>query len=147
MQTSILTASGLACYALQPHYKGISVSDNTTNVTIRMTYAQKIDLQSRSEGNVSDYVKKRLFGDPDNSAELLERLANIEALLENRSADQPGSDVHAMGRDRYIEAMLMEILLVLRSVSKPEHSKAAGSEIKRIGLEPWSSDLAIEREK
>ncbi|HCA3195752.1 TPA: hypothetical protein MN540_005060 [Klebsiella pneumoniae] len=122
------------------------MSDSTTNVTIRMTMAQKIDLQNRSEGNVSDYVKKRLFGDPDNSAELLERLANIESLLENRTGDRDGSSALENGRDRYIEAMMIEILLVLRSVSKPEHSKAAGHEIKRIGLEPWSSDLAIERE-
>ncbi|EPN9162958.1 hypothetical protein ACT4EA_004154 [Escherichia coli] len=108
--------------------------------------AQKIDLQNRSDGNVSDYVKKRLFGDPDNSTELLERLANIESLLENRNEERDEGSSFENDRDRYIEAMLIEILLVLRSVSKPEHSKSAGHEIKRIGLEPWSSDLAIERE-
>lgn len=108
--------------------------------------AQKIDLQTRSEGNVSEYVKKRLFGDADNNAELLERLANIEALLESGAGDRGGDGHSNSSADRYIEAMLIEILLVLRSVSKPEHSKAAGHEIKRIGLEPWSSDLAIERE-
>lgn len=120
------------------------MTSDSTNVTIRMTIAQKIDLQNRSEGNVSDYIKKRLFGEPDTGAELLERLDNIEALLEsqteNRSVNRNTGE-----RDQYIEAMLIEILLVLRAVSKPEHPKAAGSEIKRIGLEPWSSDLAIER--
>lgn len=120
------------------------MSSDSTNVTIRMTIAQKIDLQNRSEGNVSDYIKKRLFGEPDTSAELLERLDNIEALLESQSENR-AFDRHTGDRDRYIESMLIEILLVLRTVSKPEHSKAAGSEIKRIGLEPWSSDLAIER--
>jgi hypothetical protein len=120
------------------------VSSDSTNVTIRMTIAQKIDLQNRSEGNVSDYIKKRLFGEPDTSAELIERLDNIEALLETQTENRTFQN-HGSDRDRYIEAMLIEILLVLRTVSKPEHSKAAGSEIKRIGLEPWSSDLAIER--
>lgn len=120
------------------------MSSDSTNVTIRMTIAQKIDLQNRSEGNVSDYIKKRLFGEPDTSAELLERLDNIEALLESQTENRAFEN-NAGERDRYIEAMLIEILLVLRTVSKPEHSKAAGSEIKRIGLEPWSSDLAIER--
>lgn len=109
--------------------------------------AQKIDLQNRSDGNVSDYVKKRLFGEPDNNAELIERLDNIESLLENRSDEHMTANDAGRSRDRYIEAMLIEILLVLRSVSKPEHSKAAGSEVKRIGLEPWSSDLAMEREE
>ena len=71
-----------------------------------------------------------------------EVIARLDKLLERSSSEQ-----QAAGRDRYIEAMLIEVLLILRQVSKADAQKVAGGEIRRLGLEPWSAELAQEREE
>ncbi|EAS6049044.1 hypothetical protein EA888_23470 [Salmonella enterica] len=108
-------------------------------ISLRVTEAQKIDLEFRSEGNVSDYIKQQLFGQKESASEVISRL---DKLLE-----RPVTEHQAAGRDRYIEAMLIEVLLILRQVSKADAQKVAGGEIRRLGLEPWSAELAQEREE
>lgn len=108
-------------------------------ISLRVTEEQKIDLEYRSEGNVSEYIKQQLFGQKESASEVIARL---DKLLERSSSEQ-----QAAGRDRYIEAMLIEVLLILRQVSKADAQKVAGGEIRRLGLEPWSAELAQEREE
>ena len=108
------------------------------SISLRVTEAQKIDLEYRSEGNVSEYIKQQLFGQKESASEVIARL---DKLLKRSSSEQ-----QAAGRDRYIEAMLIEVLLILQ-VSKADAQKVAGGEIRRLGLEPWSAELAQEREE
>ena len=108
------------------------------SISLRVTEAQKIDLEYRSEGNISEYIKQQL-GQKESASEVIARL---DKLLERSSSEQ-----QAAGRDRYIEAMLIEVLLILRQVSKADAQKVAGGEIRRLGLEPWSAELAQEREE
>ncbi|EIY0396102.1 hypothetical protein ML565_004549, partial [Escherichia coli] len=82
------------------------------SISLRVTEEQKIDLEYRSEGNVSEYIKQQLFGQKESASEVIARL---DKLLKRSSSEQ-----QAAGRDRYIEAMLIEVLLILRQVSKAD---------------------------
>ncbi|HBV4265961.1 TPA: hypothetical protein MDW71_005254 [Klebsiella pneumoniae] len=106
-------------------------------ISLRVTDEQKVDLEYRSEGNVSDYIKQQLFGEKENIGEVLSRL---DALLSRPHTEQQNG-----GRDLYIEAIMIEVLMILRQVSKADAQKVAGGEIRRLGLEPWSAELAQER--
>ena len=52
------------------------------SISLRVTEAQKIDLEYRSEGNVSEYIKQQLFGQKESASEVIARL---DKLLERSS--------------------------------------------------------------
>ncbi|MFP1771044.1 hypothetical protein ACLEDK_16850 [Lonsdalea quercina] len=108
-------------------------------ISLRVTDAQKIDLEYRSDGNVSEYIKQQLFGQKNSVTEAITRL---DRLLERSPLEKQST-----GRDRYIDAILIEVLMILRQVSKADAQKIAGGEIRRLGLEPWSTELAQKREE
>lgn len=105
-------------------------------VTIRVTEAQKAELEARSAGNASDYVRSLLFGEQAGLEAVLDRIDHLaDDIAEGRllpEQSQPGPvDAHSL------EPMLVEILLMLRAMAKPETMRMAQAEVKRRGLSPW----------
>ncbi|ULU27853.1 hypothetical protein DYST_04820 [Dyella terrae] len=81
---------------------------------------------------VSTYLKKRLAAG-DNTAEAMMMLRQTVEDLADREA--PASSPEASQADT--SNMLLEILLLLRSVAGLQHMRGVHSELKRIGVEVW----------
>jgi len=106
------------------------------NINIRVTEAQKAELEARSGGRTSEYVRSILFGGHSGLEAVLDRIDHLaDDIAEGRllpEQSQPGPvDAHSL------EPMLVEILLMLRAMAKPETMRMAQAEVKRRGLSPW----------
>lgn len=95
-------------------------------ISLRVSESQKIELEERSNGNVSDYIKAQLFERPDPHAML-------ESVLHKLEKDSP-QDSHSAGMDDRSLPMLMEILQLMRFTVKPEVKEKAQAEVERLGL-------------
>lgn len=105
------------------------------NINIRITEAQKAELEARSGGSTSDYVRSLLFGEHAGLEAVMDRIDHLaDDIAEGRllpESSQPEAETGAL------EPMLMEILLMLRAMVKPETMRMAQAEVKRRGLTPW----------
>jgi len=108
-------------------------------VTIRVTEAQKAELEARSGGNASDYVRSLLFGEQAGLEAVLDRIDHLaDDIAEGRLLPVQGEPQPA-GDDR-LTPMLLEVLLLLRATVKPETMRMAQSEMKRRGFTPWGGN-------
>lgn len=104
-------------------------------VSFRVTEAQKNELEERSEGNVSDYVKGVLFREFEHQDALDTILKRLESLPSNTA---PAGKVSAE-LDPSARAILIELLLLMRLTVKPDNKREAQSEVERIGFQVWDS--------
>lgn len=108
------------------------------NINIRITEAQKAELEARSGGSTSDYVRSLLFGEQVGLEAVLDRIDHLaddiaEGNLLPESSHPREADAGSL------EPMLMEILLMLRAMAKPETMRGAQAEVKRRGFMPWGN--------
>lgn len=102
-------------------------------VSFRCTEAQKIELEERAQGDISGYVRQKLFRqmEQENTLELI--LQRLDEQAENAGGTQ------ASGMDRQSTSMLIELLLLLRTASKPDAKREAQAEVERLGFQVWES--------
>ncbi|MCG7605391.1 hypothetical protein [Halomonas sp. MM17-34] len=109
------------------------------NINIRITEAQKAELEARSGGSTSDYVRSLLFGEQAGLEAVLDRIDHLaDDIAEGRLLPVQGEPQPA-GDDRLMP-MLLEVLLLLRATVKPETMRMAQSEMKRRGFTPWGGN-------
>lgn len=101
---------------------------NMPVINFRVTEAERQKLEILSNGNISGYIKQRLFGNTieDNSGEIMAALH--EMIDSNLNADHRQN----------ISPILIEILLLLRATIKPELRREVASEMKRQRISSWS---------
>lgn len=104
--------------------------------TIRFTDEQMAQLEAASGGNVSDYIRRQLFGEDSGLNEALDRISHLSDDIEDLIRSMPESESH--GNDGL--PLLAEILLILRSNVKPETIRKAQAELTRIGVTPWTTE-------
>ncbi|SEN71110.1 hypothetical protein [Halomonas caseinilytica] len=115
------------------------------NINVRVSETEKAELEVRSKGNVSAYVRQQLFGQDRTLETILHRLEDIADDLE---------DKHTGAEERYerpdtivardVMPMLAELLLMMRRTVKPDTRKMAQSEIARVGMQVWESGNPLE---
>ena len=109
------------------------------NINIRITEAQKAELEDRSGGNTSDYVRSLLFGEQAGLEAVLDRIDHLAddiaegRLLPETSPDR-GADIESL------KPMLVELLLMFRNIAKPETLRATRAEMKRRGITLWGDE-------
>lgn len=95
-------------------------------ISLRVSESQKIELEERSNGNVSDYIKAQLFDRPDPHAML-------ETVLQQLEKGAP-QEMASGTADAKSLAILVEILQLMRFTVKPEVKEKAQAEVERLGL-------------
>lgn len=69
----------------------------------------------------------------------MEQEDTLEMILQ-RLDQRPGSDGQpTAGIDRQSMAILIELLLLLRTASKPDAKREAQAEVERLGFDVWDS--------
>lgn len=111
------------------------------NINVRVSEAEKAELEVRSEGNVSAYVRQQLFGQDRTLETILHRLEDIADDLEDKHTGAERPDTIAA---RDVMPMLAELLLMMRRTVKPDTRKMAQSEIARVGMQVWESGNPLE---
>jgi len=131
-------------------------------VGFKCTDEEKALLHQLSDGNVSGYVKRKVFGSEEsptrhlakieqkltelswqldakekdlgsqNTAEISEQLAELAVIFKSATFPPPG-------QMRLHEAMAVETLLLLRSMATPEKMKTAMLETQRIGYKVFEA--------
>lgn len=105
-------------------------------VTIRVTEAQKAELEARSGGSTSEYVRSQLFGEQAGLEAVLDRIDHLaDDIAEGRLLPELSEPRETSSGS--LEPMLMEILLMLRAMAKPETMRGAQKEVRRRGFMPW----------
>lgn len=103
--------------------------------TIRFTDAQMAELEELSGGNISDFIRSKLFDQSSGveaAVDRIEHLAeDVEDLLRGLSDAPKGENALPL---------MAEILLILRATVKPETIRKAQAELKRNGISPWTTE-------
>ncbi|OXC78024.1 hypothetical protein [Caballeronia sordidicola] len=100
-------------------------------ISFRVTDSQKIELEARSDGNVSDYVKSVLFDQQATLNQILQRLPSAQSV-------QPQDTRSAFDHTNpNIENILAEVLMLLRFTVKPDSKRSVHAELNRLGLPLW----------
>lgn len=106
-------------------------------ITFKCTAAQKDELEARSNGNVSQYIKDVLFGHMSREDELAHLVEMVERI--GNTAPAEGESPRASGLDLATQGMLIEMLLLMRTAVKPNAQREAQAEVDRLGLPVWQS--------
>lgn len=107
----------------------------------RVTEAEKAELEVRSEGNISAYVRQQLFGQDRTLETILHRLEDIaDDLEEKQSGLDEGNTRTGDISARDLMPMLAELLLMMRRTVKPDTLKMAQKEIQRVGMDVWETE-------
>ena len=106
------------------------------NINIRITEAQKAELEDRSGGSTSDYVRSLLFGEQAGLEAVLDRIDHLaddisEGRLLPEATPAGNEDIESL------KPMLVELVLMFRAIAKPETLRATRKEMKRQGFTPW----------
>jgi hypothetical protein len=100
-------------------------------ISFRVTDTQKIELEARSDGNVSDYVKGVLFDQQGTLNQILQRLSPAQS----GQTHDAGTAFDHTNPD--IENILAEVLMLLRFTVKPDSKRSVHAELNRLGLPLW----------
>lgn len=109
-------------------------------IVVRVTDAQKAELEARAEGSVSEYVRRQLFNDQPSLEAVLDRIDHLaDDIAEGRLSPEPSSfPSPSTTGDQW--PLLLEILLMLRATMKPSTMRSAQAELKRRGVTPWGGE-------
>ena len=108
--------------------------------TLRLTEAQLGELEALSGGNISEYIRRRLFGERAGLEAVLDRIDHLAddiaegRLLPDTSHDDRGADIESL------KPMLVELVLMFRGIAKPETLRATRAEMERRGITPWGDE-------
>ncbi|HCL3992451.1 TPA: hypothetical protein N2C09_005545 [Pseudomonas aeruginosa] len=105
-------------------------------ISFRVSEAQKIEVEERAQGDVSEYVRKVLFEHFDQE----DALHQILDRLDERPA---GGDPATGEIDPAVMAIQLELLLLMRSVAKPDTLREAQAEVERLGFKVWESTKRV----
>jgi len=97
-------------------------------ICFRCSEAEKAELEVRANGEISAYIRARLFNE-DDVKPLLEQL-----LLRFDPTESGGPGYGSM------EGLLAEVLLLLRMTMKPDVQREARAEVERLGLPVWATE-------
>lgn len=106
-------------------------------ITFKCSDAEKEELEARSNGNVSRYVKQVLFGQMAREDDLAHLVDLVEKLLQQSSRE--GDSTPSSGTDPVLLGMVAELLMIMRLSAKPEALQGAKSELTRAGLPVWQT--------
>lgn len=109
-------------------------------IVVRVTDAQKAELEARAEGSVSEYVRRQLFNDQRSLEAVLDRIDHLaDDIAEGRLSPEPSNfQSPSMTGDQW--PLLLEMLLMLRATMKPSTMRSAQAELKRRGVTPWGGE-------
>ncbi|WP_299312648.1 hypothetical protein [Halomonas piscis] len=109
-------------------------------IVVRVTDAQKAELEARAEGSVSEYVRRQLFNDQPSLEAVLDRIDHLaDDIAEGRLSPEPSSfQSPSTTGDQW--PLLLEMLLMLRATMKPSTMRSAQAELKRRGVTPWGGE-------
>jgi hypothetical protein len=118
-------------------------------IAVRLSDAERIELDNRAQGDISKYVRNALFGDAERSQRLETRM---DELLETQTvllsmfrtlATEVREPKAAPAQDNpRLEGMALELLLLLRGkVASRTELNAIQGEVERQGLPVWEDQL------
>lgn len=114
------------------------------SISFKVTDAQKAELEAFAGKNLSDYLRRIVFGrlEQDQTLDLvLQRLARIEE--KNASSPPQSSPSGTSGETPNLPpevvGWLLEMLLMLRVVMPEKSRQFAQAEVKRLGLPVFES--------
>lgn len=120
------------------------------HVGFRCTEQEKMLLERISGGNTSAYLRRLAFGGNADSDALLHRLDDMaedlrEAMAGSLASDsRPGETGTAgNGLSPQWQAVMLEMLIMMRGQFKPEARRSAMAEVERVGLQAFDSDEFI----
>ncbi len=107
--------------------------------TLRLTEAQLAELEALSGGNISEYIRRRLFGERAGLEAVLDRIDHLaddiaEGRLLPETSPGRGADIESL------KPMLAELVLMFRNIAKPETLRATRAEMKRRGITLWGDE-------
>jgi len=106
-------------------------------LNIRCTEAQMIDLEIRSGGNKSDYVRRKLFEENDTQERLIHRLDDVLDLMGKQTSGGQNDNT-------FLESMMVEMLLLMRGMITNKGTKdMAQNEVERLGYQVFSSSKKL----
>lgn len=106
-------------------------------ITFKCSDAEKEELEARSNGNVSRYVKQVLFGQMAREDDLAHLVDLVEKLLQQSGGD--GQSAPSGSTDPVLLGMVAELLMIMRLSAKPDAVQGAKSELTRAGLPVWQT--------
>lgn len=135
---------------------------DSLRITFRVSKEQNEYLQKVSEGNISGYIKKKLFGEEVESqlklSQIEDSLVSIQRIIDRLAIDMKTTDQSGFeekldklrteiskisfppqGQMLMHESLAVETLLLLRNMASPEKMKIAQAETARVGYKPWES--------
>ena len=114
-------------------------------IAVRLSNAERIELDDRAQGDISKYVRNALFGEGPRADDVLGKLALLSedlsvlnAKIERLEAREPGQVVPSEA-DAQLKGMLLEVLLMLRGRLSPTERNAVHGTIESEGLPVWES--------
>ncbi|HGA2320760.1 TPA: hypothetical protein ACIRVE_005384 [Pseudomonas putida] len=114
----------------------------TERVGFRCSMDEKLRIEEASDGNVSDYLRELVLEKMDQR----DLIDDMHQMLKSMESRQPRSgNGPATGADTMTQAILLELLLLMRAVTPVERRHEAQAEVQRNGLEPWSYEAQAER--
>lgn len=107
-------------------------------ITFKCSDAEKEELEARSNGNVSRYVKQILFGQMAREDDLAHLVDLVERLVHRSGSDDESTPT--VGTDQVLLGMVAELLLIMRDSAKVDAVQKAKAELNRAGLPVWQSN-------
>lgn len=116
-------------------------------ISVRCSQAEKDELEARSGGNVSAYVRHLVFGDHDPHSGLAHRLDDLrEDILEALQGGQSGpAQVDSPGVPDWVAASVLEMLMMMRFQYKRDIRQQAMGEVERVGMVPFESETYLKQ--
>lgn len=104
-------------------------------ITFKCSDAEKEELEARSNGNVSRYVKQVLFSQMAREDDLAHLVDLVEKLAQRHGDDDESAPPG--GIDQVLLGMVAELLLIMRDSAKVDAVQKAKAELTRAGLPVW----------
>ena len=114
-------------------------------VTVRLDPAdlERYSAEAAARGvGLSTYLRDRLADQDPLLAELASIRRALESLSSSGSPEPPARAPIASGEAASHQAILLETLLLCRSIAQPQRTEVAQGEVARLGLSVWRGPTA-----
>ncbi|QNT77577.1 hypothetical protein [Entomobacter blattae] len=107
---------------------------NLVSVGFKCSLSQKEELISRSQGNLSEYLRGIIFEKTfSKNSSLLSTLERIEESISTLAASQEGGKGED-GGEQNLFPLLAEMLLFMRKATSPERADDVARDMRRYGI-------------